>query len=119
MRHKEPIYWVDALVNMREELVAAERGDNRSLKNPVLANTVNHNSDSSRIISAHPVVTTNPPSPPVSTTVASTRRGMPAVLVLRFGQAIKHLVVVIVVLVIALLAAFFLAAYRRIAAQTI
>jgi hypothetical protein len=113
-----PTYWVDALLNIREELVAAERGENHAPQGPALARAANHSSDAPRLPSVHPVVTTNPLSTPVSTNTASTRRWSPAALVLRFGQAIKHLIVVIVVLGIALLAASFLAAYRRIAAQT-
>jgi hypothetical protein len=118
MSHKTPTYWVDALVKIREELVAAERGENRGSQNPVLAGIANHSSDAPGLPSAHSAVTTNTRSMPVSTTAASARRWSPAALVLRFGQAIKHLAVVIVVLVIALLAASFLAAYRRIVAQT-
>lgn len=119
MSHKTPTYWIEALVNIREDLVAAERSENQGSQDPALAKDTSHSSDSPRLPSAHPVVSPTPPSTPVLTSATHARRWSPTALVLRFSQAIKHLLVVIVVLGIALLAAFFLAAYRRIAAQTI
>lgn len=119
MRHKEPLYWVDALVNIREELVAAESGEDRGSRDPALPKATHQSSDSPKLPSAHPNAGPIPPSIPVSTPATRPRKWSPAALLLRFSQAIKHRVVVIVVLGIAFLAATFLTAYRRIAAQTV